>query len=646
MSCSHQEIESKRLAALQKLQNKAGGAPQPENMVEPKVVSATVYLISEDRFEVNPSEFSSPLVNVFKTLNTRRFDNKTKLWNFSIDEYDTLMSRVAPLAPHVVLGSLPPYVLNLLKEQIVDPKTIDLSPIDPKLREQLMPFQKDGVRFGVSKEGRCMVADDMGLGKTYQALALASYYRNDWPLLIVTSSSMRDSWLCKVHTLLPFVPLKNVASIWSNKEILAIHNEYVQIVIISFKLSTAHTQNLICKKFGVIIIDESQYLKSHKSLCTLSLTAVAHRARRVILLSGTPALSRPKELYTQLHLIQPHFFSGYVEYGKRYCAGKQSKYGWDMTGKSNLSELQVILHKKFLIRRTKEEVLALQKKIREPVMLDESLLVFDKKQRDVLTYLFNTFKKTKLNEKRAALLAYFSESAKLKVSAVCEYLKQLIQSDNKEKFLVFAHHKVMITAICKALDETGANYVRIVGSTVPTIRTQLLDRYQTDEDCRAAVLSTTTCGAGVTLTAATMVIFAELHWNPGMLVQAECRAHRMGQAKTVRVKYLLARGTVDDFIWPMLQDKLNVLKEVGLSNDNFENATQSKQETENEIPQCSSAGNPNDYIPGTNIRQTEMESRDENLEEQGAVGNRQGDDIDKSFLEDDEGDQLLANLDF
>lgn len=45
--------------------------------------------------------------------------------------------------------------------------------------------------FGIAKKGRCLIADDMGLGKTFQALGIASYYKENWPLLIVTTSSMK-----------------------------------------------------------------------------------------------------------------------------------------------------------------------------------------------------------------------------------------------------------------------------------------------------------------------------------------------------------------------------------------------------------------------------------------------------------------------
>jgi len=78
-------------------------------------------------------------------------------------------------------------------------------------------------------------------------------------------------------------------------------------------------------------------------------------------------------------------------------------------------------------------------------------------------------------------------------------------------------------------------------------------------------LSITAANAGITLTAAQLVVFAELHWNPSILSQAEARAHRIGQENPVVIQYLLAPGTADDSIWPLLQEKQNILGEMGLS---------------------------------------------------------------------------------
>uniref|UniRef100_A0A2H1WDI0 SFRICE_002532 n=1 Tax=Spodoptera frugiperda TaxID=7108 RepID=A0A2H1WDI0_SPOFR len=695
MSCSKEEIERKRLAALQKRQNLLanrntpiktnpaqsvqGGSPLPSssnsgyksftsysNRNHPyakpnvsgsvqekhvpvgKVVSGTVYLISEDRFEVNPSEFCAPLIDIFKSLPSKSYDSKSKLWNFSINDYQQLMSKVAPLAPHVVLGPIPPYVLRVLREEAMDPSCVDLTPIEVTLRHKLMPFQEEGVRFGISRRGRCMIADDMGLGKTFQALAIASYYRHNWPLLIVTTSSMRFTWQSKIQELLPSVPMMNVATLTSGKDTQLVADKQTEVVIVSYKITSMYTDLLKSKKFGIVIIDESHYLKSHKAQCTMALAGITRQCARAVLLSGTPALSRPAELYTQLSLIEPGFFSSYTEYGKRYCDGKQTNFGWDMTGQSNLTELQIILQKRFLIRRTKEQVLTkLEGKTRETVLLDQSLLDHSQETEKELSEVAEAYKTSRSSDKHAALITYFSESAKVKIPAVCKYIRELVSSE-PGKFLVFAHHRSVIDAVCETLDEAAAPYICITGATPAHARAELVDKFQHSGSCRCAVLSTTAANSGITLTAASLVLFAELHWNPGILTQAEARAHRIGQSGAVRVRYLLAERTADDYMWPMLQNKLNVLNNVGLSRDTFEDSTLKHQESKNNISRYLTPAvtkNKNDYIPGTNIRKDSLKENENTSIDQMDAGKQSNDDVEGSFLDDDEDDELLANLD-
>lgn len=83
-----------------------------------------------------------------------------------------------------------------------------------------------------------------------------------------------------------------------------------------------------------------------------------------------------------------------------------------------------------------------------------------------------------------------------------------------------------------------------------------------DGNIRVAVLGITAAGIALTLTAASTVYFAELYWTPAALLQAEDRAHRMGQLRDVSVYYFLASGTVDDILWPMIRSKMQVLGEM------------------------------------------------------------------------------------
>ncbi|CAI7817035.1 unnamed protein product, partial [Closterium sp. NIES-54] len=85
-------------------------------------------------------------------------------------------------------------------------------------------------------------------------------------------------------------------------------------------------------------------------------------------------------------------------------------------------------------------------------------------------------------------------------------------------------------------------YIRIDGSTAPEKRHHLVARFQEDPDTRVAVLGIHAAGVGLTLTAASTVVFAEMAWNPGDLVQAEDRAHRIGQVGADRLRAVLGDG--------------------------------------------------------------------------------------------------------
>uniref|UniRef100_A0A0A9D1M8 Helicase C-terminal domain-containing protein n=1 Tax=Arundo donax TaxID=35708 RepID=A0A0A9D1M8_ARUDO len=151
----------------------------------------------------------------------------------------------------------------------------------------------------------------------------------------------------------------------------------------------------------------------------------------------------------------------------------------------------------------------------------------------------------------------YTDSAEAKIPAVLDYLDTVLQADCK--FLIFAHHVTMIDAIEQYLLKKKVKCIRIDGKTPVTTRQTLVTDFQNKDDIRAAVLSIKAGGFGLILTAASTVFFAELSWTPGDVIQAEDRAHRIGQVSSVNVYYLLAHDTIDDMIWGSIQGKLENL---------------------------------------------------------------------------------------
>lgn len=302
-------------------------------------------------------------------------------------------------------------------------------------------------------------------------------------------------------------------------------------------------------------------------------------AERVVLLSGTPALSRPVELFPQISAVAPWLFgqgssttkpsnasssssqssSSFFEFGLRYCAGRQGSFGWDWRGASHLTELQLVLERTILLRRVKEQVLKqLPRKIRQQVFLkipaatlkalERHRLAIDEQQQQSSQPPRPPIDEDILNP-RAELMDLWRRTAEAKLPAMLEYLSDLLES--VPKLLLFAHHRSILDAFESWLGKERADLglIRIDGQTAPCDRQGLCTRFQTDPSVRVALLSITAASTGLTLTAAATVVFAELFWNPGVLVQAEDRAHRIGQNDSVVVHYLLAKGTSDDTVW-------------------------------------------------------------------------------------------------
>ncbi|KAJ8282334.1 hypothetical protein COCON_G00048530 [Conger conger] len=538
------------------------------------VVQGGCSLTSRSRFEVDVG-YHVDVIAAFKKMPSKNYDMKTRKWNFLLEDYKKLMDILTGI-PQVEVEPLPRAVIQAFPSQFEQSQAslseipeADLSDVDPVLTRSLMPFQRHGVNFAVSRDGRLLLADDMGLGKTIQAICIAAFYRKDWPLLVVTPSSVRFTWAEAFQRWLPSLSPENINVVVKGKDNL----RSGQVNIVSYDLLSKMEKQQPTNPFNMLIMDESHFLKNIKTARCKAALPLLKAAKRVILLTGTPAMSRPSELYTQILAVKPAFFPRFHEFGSRYCAAKQLPWGWDYSGSSNLTELRLLLEESLMLRRLKSEVLSqLPAKQRKVVTVTTDGITGRAKA--ALTAAAKELAQGHQNKKqeKEALLVFFNRTAEAKVRAINEYIIDLLEC-GREKFLVFAHHKLVLDSVVKELVEKGINYIRIDGATASVERQSLCTKFQFSEKSCVAVLSITAANMGLTLHSASLVVFAELFWNPGVLIQAEDRVHRIGQTSNVDVHYLVAKGTADDYLWPMIQGKMNVLEQAGLSESNLsENA--------------------------------------------------------------------------
>jgi len=293
-------------------------------------------------------------------------------------------------------------------------------------------------------------------------------------------------------------------------------------------------------------------------------------------------------------------------YGARYCRGGNNKFDTTgFSGASCLAELDVRLRRDVMVRRLKAEVLSLPAKTRSALWLngtkDEAAVlrsdvahVESAKALEALLEQKRGVEKTLkmspedplglLRDVRASLMTEaYSETGRAKEPLVMLHLKRalgLVDDDDDDgddhdasrdraaapgsryaapKILVFAHHRHLVKGIADMLAAEGVGHIVIDGATPPAERLGLCGTFNTDDDCRVAVLSIKAAGVGLTLTAATLALFAELDWSPAGMAQAEDRLHRIGQVEDVAIEYLLY-GEFDAEVLSILRRKAQTLR--------------------------------------------------------------------------------------
>jgi len=447
-------------------------------------------------------------------------------------------------------------------------------PEDVRSRDglQLLPYQREGVEFGLRHGGRVLLADEMGLGKTAQALIIASQYPEDWPLLVVCPSSLRGVWREEATRWLPperlAEPEVEIQVIRKGSDTL---RQEAKIVIASYDLVSKHTHLWAAasgSEFRAIVCDEAHYLKSPSTQRSGAVSPLLQKARRCILLSGTPALGRAAELYVPMSSLLPGLLPSFDNFCERYCEQQSVHTGsrrpinrW--VGSRLRSELNALLSSTVMVRRLKRDVLSqLPAKRRQRVVLEADRLdaavarELKSSMREAGTVAtaeeFNC-RDQEGGEPAAAATELFRMTGLAKLTAAREYVEYLVQADCR--FLLFAHHHAVLDGLEDALRKQRILYVRIDGSTPGARREELVQKFRECDTVQVALLSITACGHGLNLQCCSTVVFAELHWTPGVLIQAEDRVHRVGQRNSVNIHYLIAPDTLDDAIYSLLEKK-------------------------------------------------------------------------------------------
>lgn len=424
------------------------------------------------------------------------------------------------------------------------------------------PYQKVGVAFLNKVDGVGMVGDSMGLGKTLQAIGYTSL--NNLHTVIVCPASLKYNWKKEIEK---FTDKTAVVLTEFESDTLNPKNKMADYVIINYEQLEKYEKYLMKAKFDCVILDESQYIMNLQAKRTKAVFKYFKKCKHRLCLSGTPIKNRPLEFYAQLKFLRPDQFSNKMKYALRYCDAKETPFGWDMRGSSNLDELNRKIAP-FYIRRLKHEVLK-ELPPKTVTVLDLEMGVtekaeYNKIQRDFNKFLQenwnqygNTYEERRIDGAHLAKLVELKQfCSKIKVQKVVEFVKEFIDSSENRKIIVFSQ----FIATQKALrDAFPGNSVSLLGEDSAEKRNEAVEKFQTDPNIRVFVGSTIAAGVGLTLTAADTVVFADLMWSPADHEQAADRVHRISQENPVFIYYMVYKDSIESMIWSVIGNKLSIL---------------------------------------------------------------------------------------
>ncbi|NNA99764.1 DEAD/DEAH box helicase [Pseudomonas fragi] len=438
------------------------------------------------------------------------------------------------------------------------------------LNANLRPYQLEGLSWMQSLrqlEVGGVLADDMGLGKTLQTLAHILCEKNagrlDRPAMVVMPTSLIPNWLDEAAH---FTPQLKVLALYgaTRKKHFAHLNDY-DVILTTYALLPKDIEHLAKLPLHLLVLDEAQYIKNPGSKATEAACELVARQR--LCLSGTPLENHLGELWSLFHFLLPGWLGDVKTFNRDYRVPIE-RQGSD----ERLQHLNARI-KPFLLRRTKEQVateLPPKTEIIHWVDLNEAQrdvyetmrLAMDKKVRDEITrkgvgrsQIIILEALLKLRQVCCDLRLVSDTPPKKgstsgKLDSLMLMLEELFAEDRR--ILLFSQFTSMLGLIEAELKKRKVPYAILTGQTRDR-RTPVKD-FQSGK-LQIFLISLKAGGVGLNLTKADTVIHYDPWWNPAAENQATDRAYRIGQEKPVFVYKMIARGTVEEKIQHLQQEK-------------------------------------------------------------------------------------------
>ncbi len=460
-------------------------------------------------------------------------------------------------------------------------------PLPPALDGILRPYQKEGVnwlRFLEVNTFGGILADEMGLGKTLQTLTWLQLERHhpaarNKPALIICPTSLVNNWAEEAQKFVSALRVLPLSGSDRHSKWADIPNAH--LVVTSYALLRRDIAHYREMEFSVMVLDEAQHIKNRST--QNAITAKEIRAFHRVVLTGTPIENGVSDLWSIMDFLMPKYLGSHDSFRHHY----ELPIG---QGGPEAQAAQLRLRRKlqpFLMRRLKVEVardlppriermatcsLSPDQKAVYKELVDSSRrrltdLVakqgFQRSRMEVLKTLLR-LRQVCCHLDLLKLDGLHAEAPSAKMDLFFELLDEAL--DGGHRVLVFSQFVSMLTILRHQMDQRQIAYCYLDGATKD--RMAEVHRFNTDRTVPVFLISLKAGGTGLNLTGADMVIHFDPWWNPAVENQATDRAHRIGQKRTVYSIKLITKGTVEEKVLALQNQKKAVIDATLSSNEN------------------------------------------------------------------------------
>jgi len=442
-----------------------------------------------------------------------------------------------------------------------------LEPAVPEgLQAELRPYQTEGchwmLRLAEAGLGACL-ADDMGLGKTVQTLAMLLARAGAGPGLVVAPTSVCSNWEAEAQKFAPQLKVKRFGE--GDREASLKGAGPYDLFICTYGLLSLEAERLQRIPWATVVLDEGQNIKN--AFTKRSQAVMDLQAGFRVLLSGTPVENHLAELWNLFNFLNPGLLGSLDQFRKRF----QEPIERDQDAEA-VSRLRRIVSP-FLLRRTKAQVLT-ELPARTEIVLalepsEAEMAFLEALRRQSLEALDGTPGQTMqvlaslMRLRRAccnvSLVQDNADIPSSKLEAFLDLVDEL--RENGHRALVFSQFVDHLALLRTALDARGVSYQYLDGSTPAKKRSASVKAFQAGEG-ELFLISLKAGGTGLNLTGADYVIHMDPWWNPAVEDQASDRAHRIGQTRPVTVYRLVLKGTVEEKILRLHEQKRQLAEDL------------------------------------------------------------------------------------